>query len=484
MPVNDFKAFATGEFANVLSQPEFEELEALGNGFQAGIARSEELNKVWRQASTIASVVASFMATKSGNDVLDNGDVTTLQATLLKALLNNSTSQLDGRYLKAASNLSELSNVASARGNLGLKGAAVQDVGTTSGTVAAGNDTRIVNALQKGNNLSDVTNTGGALNNLGGVPKTRNVNGHPLSGDVNVTSQDILNGQAIELSANQNLDNYKTPGVYFQPANVNASAALRYPENNAGTLLIYKNAGVTQIYIVYNSSRVYIRSQYSTGPWTPWVPQDCFPVGAPIAWPSDTAPAGYALMLGQKFDKATYPLLALAYPSGVIPDMRGWTIKGKPASGRAVLSQEQDGVKSHTHGASASSTDLGTKASNAFDYGTKTSSTFDYGTKTTNTTGAHTHKVPTWKDSGGAGTYVDRNSYSSTNHYEAVVDTVAAGNHAHTVGIGAHNHTVGIGAHSHTTVMGAHSHTISIAAAGNVENTVKNIAFNYIVRLA
>ncbi|WP_250383042.1 hypothetical protein, partial [Escherichia coli] len=23
-------------------------------------------------------------------------------------------------------------------------------------------------------------------------------------------------------------------------------------------------------------------------------------------------------------------------------DMRGWTIKGKPASGRAVLSQEQD----------------------------------------------------------------------------------------------------------------------------------------------
>ncbi|WP_416053730.1 hypothetical protein, partial [Escherichia coli] len=32
---------------------------------------------------------------------------------------------------------------------------------------------------------------------------------------------------------------------------------------------------------------------------------------------------------------------------GVIPDMRGWTIKGKPASGRAVLSQEQDGIKSH-----------------------------------------------------------------------------------------------------------------------------------------
>jgi hypothetical protein len=54
-------------------------------------------------------------------------------------------------------------------------------------------------------------------------------------------------------------------------------------------------------------------------------------------------------------------LLAAAYPSGVIPDMRGWTIKGKPASGRLVLSQEQDGIKSHNHEASASSTDLGTK---------------------------------------------------------------------------------------------------------------------------
>ncbi|MFX1035318.1 phage tail protein, partial [Escherichia coli] len=66
-----------------------------------------------------------------------------------------------------------------------------------------------------------------------------------------------------------------------------------------------------------------------------------YPPGAPIPWPSDTVPSGYALMQGQAFDKSAYPKLAAAYPSGVIPDMRGWTIKGKPASGRAVLSQEQ-----------------------------------------------------------------------------------------------------------------------------------------------
>ncbi|EPD2671100.1 prophage tail fiber N-terminal domain-containing protein, partial [Escherichia coli] len=67
------------------------------------------------------------------------------------------------------------------------------------------------------------------------------------------------------------------------------------------------------------------------------LPPESYPVGAPIPWPSDTVPSGYALMQGQTFDKSAYPKLAAAYPSGVIPDMRGWTIKGKPASGRAVL---------------------------------------------------------------------------------------------------------------------------------------------------
>ncbi|MFB4484311.1 phage tail protein [Enterobacter hormaechei subsp. xiangfangensis] len=238
-----------------------------------------------------------------------------------------------------------------------------------------------------------------------------------------------------------------------------------------------------------------------------------FPVGAPIPWPSDTVPAGYAIMAGQTFDKAAYPFLAAAYPSGVIPDMRGWTIKGKPASGRAVLSQEQDGIKSHTHGASAASTDLGTKTTSAFDYGTKTTSAFDYGTKTSNSTGAHTHSVSgtaasagdhshaqrAWRDGGGGnGVYIDRNVYNKAGfvdtssytvnagaHTHSVTGTAAsAGAHAHTVAVGAHTHTVAVGSHTHSVVMGAHTHAITVNAAGNAENTVKNIAYNYIVRLA
>ncbi|ENK5158495.1 phage tail protein [Escherichia coli] len=208
------------------------------------------------------------------------------------------------------------------------------------------------------------------------------------------------------------------------------------------------------------------------------LPPESYPVGAPIPWPSDTVPSGYALMQGQTFDKSAYPKLAAAYPSGVIPDMRGWTIKGKPGSGRAVLSQEQDGIKSHTHSASASSTDLGTKTTSSFDYGTKTTSSFDYGTKTTNSAGNHSHNIPVGHTGAGNGVSAGFNAALGTG------TTSSAGEHAHNVYIGAHNHTIGIGAHAHSVIIGPHGHTITVNATGNEENTVKNIAFNYIVRLA
>ncbi|EFD0507755.1 short-chain fatty acid transporter [Escherichia coli] len=234
------------------------------------------------------------------------------------------------------------------------------------------------------------------------------------------------------------------------------------------------------------------------------LPPESYPVGAPIPWPSDTVPSGYALMQGQAFDKSAYPKLAAAYPSGVIPDMRGWTIKGKPASGRAVLSQEQDGIKSHTHSASASSTDLGTK----------TTSSFDYGTKSTNNTGAHTHSLSGSTNAAGnhshrdgrrfnPSVFKDTYQYGYTSSGQNtwgvqgsvgmstgwLANTSTDGNHSHSLSgtaasAGAHAHTVGIGAHAHSVAIGSHGHTITVNAAGNAENTVKNIAFNYIVRLA
>ncbi|EED5524936.1 tail fiber protein [Salmonella enterica subsp. enterica serovar Muenchen] len=183
------------------------------------------------------------------------------------------------------------------------------------------------------------------------------------------------------------------------------------------------------------------------------------PVGVALPWPTDTPPAGWVIMQGQVFDTSRYPKLAIAYPNGVIPDMRGWMIKGKPASGRAVLSPEEDGIKSHTHTARAQDTDLGTK----------TTSSFDYGTKPTNTTGGHTHQF---------GSYV--NSYWGDSNHTSFL----SGNGAWTQAAGDHAHTVYIGGHEHTMYIGPHGHVVIVDADGNAETTVKNIAFNYIVRLA
>lgn len=218
-------------------------------------------------------------------------------------------------------------------------------------------------------------------------------------------------------------------------------------------------------------------------------------IGAPIPWPSDVLPDDtFAFMVGQTFDKTIYPKLAKAYPGGVIPDMRGQTIKGKPISGRNVLSFENDGIKSHTHAGSISSTDIGTKTTSAFDYGTKSTSSGGAHTHTlsgsTNSAGAHTHTTRSGTQNSTPADYnylrADSFGTSSTNK-NWTVD--AAGAHTHTISgtansAGAHAHTVPIGAHTHTVAVGSHTHTLSIASAGNEENTVKNIAFNYLVRLA
>ncbi|WP_096917494.1 phage tail protein [Escherichia coli] len=59
---------------------------------------------------------------------------------------------------------------------LGLGEAAKRDVGTTVGTVAAGDDLRITGALQKENNLYELTNKSDARANLGlGTVATKNV---------------------------------------------------------------------------------------------------------------------------------------------------------------------------------------------------------------------------------------------------------------------------------------------------------------------
>lgn len=342
------------------------------------------------------------------------------------------------------------------------------------------------------------------------------------SGDISIPPRNVnafALGQTGIITVEGDIDNNSVPwnaisGVYNHARKSSSDLVVHYYQNavsSTPSLQIrakYRNRGLW-----YRTSRdgygfeedwdqIYTKKN-------PPPVAESLPVGVPLPWPTDTPPSGYIVMQGQEFDKAAYPQLAAAYPSGVLPDMRGQTIKGKPASGRDVLSTEADGVKSHTHTASTASVDLGSKTTSSFDYGTKGTSSFDYGTKTSNNTGAHTHSLSGSTNTAGAHSHTSALYAGSNNapgigairgsagggntlgtsssgaHSHSISGTAAsAGAHAHTVGIGAHTHTVGIGAHSHTVALGSHSHGVTVNATGNTENTVKNVAFNYIVRAA
>ncbi|MDE1476639.1 phage tail protein [Xenorhabdus bovienii] len=77
------------------------------------------------------------------------------------------------------------------------------------------------------------------------------------------------------------------------------------------------------------------------------------PVGVPVPWPTEAPPDGWLICNGDSFDKAKYPKLALAYPSGKLPDLRGEFIRGWDGrrgidNGRQILSEQTDALQNIT----------------------------------------------------------------------------------------------------------------------------------------
>lgn len=482
MAKNDFKPFATGKGANVTSQSDWEALPALLSGFTAGKASSAQVNKALRQASFIAAALAQYTASKSGQDVLDDGDLSgfiakmsaafgkdfqTLDATLT-ALAGLATGADKLPYFTGNDTAGQTDLTSVGRDIIGK--ASIADILTYLGLGETAK--QAAGAMQKSQNGGDIPDIDLFVRNIGAA---RAFNGGiHIGGSGEWWTPDLINWLESQGAFNHPYWMCKGSWSYADNktitdtgcGNICLAGAVVEVMGTGGAITIRvttptttSGGGVPSAQFIYiNHGDGYApgwRRDYNTA--NP--PPDSHPVGAPIAWPSDVTPAGYALMQGQTFDKSAYPLLAIAYPSGVIPDMRGWTIKGKPASGRSVLSQEMDGNKSHSHSARAQDTDLGTK----------TTSSFDYGTKSTNTTGGHTHEF---------GGYI--NSYwGDSNH-----TSFQPGGGAWTQAAGDHAHTVYIGGHEHTMYIGPHGHVVIVDADGNAETTVRNIAFNYIVRLA
>ncbi|WP_072263103.1 phage tail-collar fiber domain-containing protein [Enterobacter asburiae] len=104
----------------------------------------------------------------------------------------------------------------------------------------------------------------------GRVPSGRKVNGHALTEDIIITSQDIFSEQAVAIGNAIDLNTLTKAGLYYQGADAQAASGKNYPEAAAGSLEIYKHAGLTQVYRVYYNSTTYIRTFYN-GTWSGWI---------------------------------------------------------------------------------------------------------------------------------------------------------------------------------------------------------------------
>jgi len=83
---NEFLPFGTGGGANVLSQADYAALAERQVGFVSGVAKSPELNKVWRQSSFVAAALAQYVSERAQVDVPDDGDLRAFVNKLVDAL--------------------------------------------------------------------------------------------------------------------------------------------------------------------------------------------------------------------------------------------------------------------------------------------------------------------------------------------------------------------------------------------------------------
>ncbi|EJQ6133170.1 phage tail protein [Salmonella enterica] len=96
-----------------------------------------------------------------------SGEITDIRKT--RKPLND---RLDGEYLTRNGNLKEIADKgeqaqSAAREHVGLGNSATRNVGTTPGTVAAGDDSRITGAMQKDQNGADIPDKPGFIKNVG-----------------------------------------------------------------------------------------------------------------------------------------------------------------------------------------------------------------------------------------------------------------------------------------------------------------------------
>lgn len=91
MPTNDYKAFAIGGGANVITQIVYAAASYISTGRLSGILPSNIYNKIARQSSIAAYLCGQLIVDQVGTDALDDGDVATLLANFKLAVQKTPT---------------------------------------------------------------------------------------------------------------------------------------------------------------------------------------------------------------------------------------------------------------------------------------------------------------------------------------------------------------------------------------------------------
>ncbi|RUR89889.1 phage tail-collar fiber domain-containing protein [Pectobacterium versatile] len=256
-------------------------------------------------------------------------------------------------------------------------------------------DTRVTAATTAANNAATAA-TNANTNANGRVPSGRTVNGKALSADIVLTAGDVgaltaggtaaaatklatarkINGVAFDGTADISVDSdwsqiknvpaasYDVAGVVVLSSSINsnsrtiaATAQQLFTAHSIATNAQAKaNAALPADGTAAAATKLAtprkINGVAFDGTTDINLPSD-FPVGAPVPYPSATPPAGWIKCNGQSFNKSAYPQLATAYPSGVLPDLRGEFVRGWDDgrgvdAGRGLLSVQGDAIRNIT----------------------------------------------------------------------------------------------------------------------------------------
>ena len=340
--INEFLPFGTSASANILTQTEYAAMASRLAGFASGVAKSKELNKVWRQSSVMSSAVAQFISNAAAIDVLDDGDIAGL--------------------------VNKLASAVSLAANAGLPYA-------SNTQAAAGASTSLV--INPANLKYFFENQAGATESVSGVVRLA-TSPEALAGALDTRVLTPLKNKAVlaarglwdvSVTGSANANTPKSVGLY------SLNGATNGPDGGQGLYQMFTSDSGTdptwqvQIAQGVGFNKVFIRSikkdQSATTPWNELhstANNDM--VGASVGFYLNTPPVGWLKENGAAVSRTTYAklfaIIGTAFGAGDgsttfnLPDHRGEFPRGTDDGrnvdpGRLVGSTQGQSIQSHSH---------------------------------------------------------------------------------------------------------------------------------------